>query len=71
MTDDIDLQVRLGLGASFILFGVLCLMLPYKYNPFRLKAGFAKLFSEKIQKWIPKGLGIASIVFGLAIIFIP
>ena len=45
--------------------GIAALMLPYRWNPFRLKGSFAKFLSEKANLKLPKIAGVIFIVLAL------
>lgn len=55
------------IGGACILIGVLGWVLPYRWNPLRLKRGFARMLSEKTNLMIPKVVGSILIIAGIAI----
>ncbi|MEP0547563.1 MAG: hypothetical protein ABJF88_11575 [Rhodothermales bacterium] len=66
MSDELLASIIVGLGA--IALGLLAWFLPYRWNLFRLKAGVAKLFSERVNRAIPKGIGALLIAFGVVMV---
>ena len=63
MSDELLASFLIGLSA--IALGLLGWFLPYRWNIFRLKAGVAKLFSERVNHAIPKVIGALLMVVGV------
>lgn len=51
--------------AIILLVGILALVLPYRWNPFRLKATFASRVSDGVNRAVPKVIGWICIVIGV------
>ena len=65
---DDEIAQQLGIGALALVAGIAAWTLPYKWNPFRLKRLFAAILSEEKNRLVPKIIGIALSLVGVAIL---
>ncbi len=66
--DPITVQYVAGAGCT--LLGLCGWLLPYRWNPLRLRRGTARLVPEKINLLVPKIIGTILILSGLTVIIL-
>ncbi|MEM7011373.1 MAG: hypothetical protein AAF585_07810 [Verrucomicrobiota bacterium] len=73
MSDEHMPLLVLGIG---LVLGILALVLPYRFNPFRLKRRWAEMVSEKTNHMIPKIVGFVLVsisalgLLGIGLLFL-
>jgi hypothetical protein len=65
---DEQIAQQLGIGALALVAGIAAWILPYKWNPFRLKRLFASILSDEANKVVPKIIGAVLALIGAAIL---
>lgn len=65
---DEQIAQQIGIGALVLGAGIAAWILPYRWNPFRLKRLFASVLSEETNKFVPKVIGTVLVVIGVAIL---
>ena len=65
---DQQIAQQFGIGALCLACGVAAWILPYRWNPFRLKRLFAGLLSDQANQFVPKIIGTILALLGIAIL---
>jgi hypothetical protein len=65
---DQQIAQQLGIGALCLVGGIAAWVLPYRWNPFRLKRLFAGVLSDEANQVVPKILGTILTLAGAAIL---
>ncbi|HEY2415616.1 MAG TPA: hypothetical protein VGI40_25460 [Pirellulaceae bacterium] len=65
---DEQIAGQLGIGSLCVAGGIAAWLLPYKWNPFRLKRIIGQLLSPETNQMVPKIVGTILGVVGMAIL---
>jgi hypothetical protein len=67
---DEQIAGQLGIGSLCVAGGIAAWLLPYKWNPFRLKRIIGQLLSPETNQMVPKIVGTILGVVGMAILIV-
>jgi len=65
---DQQIVEQLGIGCLCLVGGAAAWLLPYRWNPFRLKRFFAQFASAETNLMVPKIIGTILAVMGIALL---